>query len=113
MLPKANRLAKEKDFKKTFQKGKSFFTRILGLKALENGLAASRFGIVVSTKVSKKAVIRNKIKRQISEILRLKLDKTKTGYDVVIIALPAIVDKKYDEIEEQITSALKKLNLLK
>ena len=32
-----------------------------------------RFGIVISTKVTKKAVLRNKIKRQIRDVLKKKL----------------------------------------
>ena len=112
MLPAANRLSKEKDFKKTFQKGKSFFTKILGVKILKNNLEASRFGIVVSTKISKKAVQRNKIKRQIREVLRLNLDKVKPGFDVVIITLPAIRDLKYADTEKELLTALKKLNIL-
>ena len=112
MLSKAHRLHKEKDFKKTFQKGRSFFTKALGVKVLKNNLKTSRFGIVVSTKISKKAVVRNKVKRQIREVLRSQLDKVKPGYDVVIITLPAIIDKEYVDIEKDLKSAFKKLNII-
>ncbi len=113
MLSIPNRLTKDKDFKRVFQKGRSFFSKVIGFKALKNDLESSRFGIVVSTKISKKATIRNRIKRQIGEVIRLNLDKIKTGYDVVLITLPAIVNKKYAEIEKEVMIALKKLNLLK
>ncbi|MEK7100328.1 MAG: ribonuclease P protein component [Patescibacteria group bacterium] len=45
----------------------------------------SRFGFIISTKISKKAVIRNRIKRIMSEIVRINLDKLKNGYDVLFL----------------------------
>ncbi|MCL4415901.1 MAG: ribonuclease P protein component, partial [Actinobacteria bacterium] len=49
----------------------------------------SRFGFTVSKKVGN-AVIRNKIRRKLKEICRLNCSKIKKGFDVIIIARPAI-----------------------
>ena len=70
MLPKKNRLTKKNDFDRVFKKGISVFDYILGIKILKNNLPDSRFGIIVSNKISKKANERNKIKRQIRECLK-------------------------------------------
>lgn len=113
MLPKKHRLVKEKDFQGVFKKGKSFFTAELGIKVLANNLDVSRFGISVGLKISKKAVVRNKIKRRLREVFRLKLAQIKPGYDFVIIALPGIVDKKYQEIDEIAMRALDKFKMIK
>lgn len=49
-----------------------------------NGLADSRAVIVVGKKVSKKAVIRNKIRRQISTELAALWPKLIKGQDIVV-----------------------------
>lgn len=112
MLPKSNRLSKTKEIEKVYKSRKSFFSKTLGVKALENGLECSRFAIAIGLKVSKKATKRNRVKRQLREILRLNLEKIKTGFDVMIICLPGILDKKYEDLEKELFDAFKKLNLL-
>jgi len=111
MLPKINRLTKDKDFDNVFKNGKSSYDKLIGVKAIKNQLENSRFGILVSTKVSKKAVERNKIKRQIREIVRLQLDAIKPCYDVVIVTLPAILGKSYQEIKRSVSGHFRRMGL--
>lgn len=111
MLPRENRLKKKKDFERVFKIGKGCGGPFLFLKFYNNNLKVSRFGFVVSAKVSKKAVTRNKIKRQLREIIRLKLVKIKTGYDFIILTNPGIVKKDYREIDKAITDIFQKANL--
>lgn len=113
MLKKINRLTKDKDFDSVFKKGKSSYDKIVGVKVVLNGLKYNRFGILVSTKISKKAVERNKIKRQIRETIRLRSENIKNGHDCVIISLGGILDKKYEDIEKSIDTHFKKLKLYK
>ena len=95
-----------------FFPSKSFFSKTVGVKALKNNLDVSRFAIAIGLKVSKKAVKRNRVKRQLREVLRLNLEKIKPGYDVMIVCLPAVLDKKYEELEKDVFNAFKKLELL-
>lgn len=117
MLKKIHRLTKDKDFDNVFNPpaggGRSSYNKILGIKAIASQQANSRFGIIISAKISKKAVERNKIKRQIREIIRARSDKIKSGYDIVIISLPDILSKNYQEIEESINRHFKRLGLYK
>lgn len=113
MLKKIYRLTKDKEFDNVFKHGQAGFDKIVGIKAVRNQTDKSRFGIVVSAKISKKAVERNKIKRQIREIIRARLDKIKSGYDIMIISLPDILGKNYQEIEESISRNFKRLGLYK
>jgi ribonuclease P protein component len=85
----------------------------LGAKTLPNGLAISRFGIIVSAKISKKAAIRNKIKRQIREIIRLQLQNIKSGQDNAIIVLAPIISENYQTIEKELNQIFKRLRLYK
>lgn len=112
MLKKLHRLKKKKDFDIVFKNGKSKFSKILGIKIFSNNLDESRFGIIVSKKVSKKAVERNKIKRQIREILRLSLSEIKPGYDIIVIVSPNIMGSTYDKIKDSLFFCLKKISLI-
>lgn len=102
MLAKENRLKNKKDFERVFKKGKGFKSSFLVLKMASNNLEISRFGFIVSLKISKKAAVRNKIRRRLSEAIRLNLGDIKKGVDVVLIALPGIENKEFTEIQEVI-----------
>ncbi len=112
MLKKEFRLRKQKDFENVFNKGVYFSEKLLILKAVENSLSFSRFGFVVSKKISKKAVERNRIKRLMSEIIRLSQEKIKPGFDIVFISKVGIVGKNFEEIKETMEKLLKKIRLL-
>ena len=111
MLKKEYRLTKNKDFDKVFKEGRYYHNQNLLIKCLPNDLAYTRFGILVSTKVSKKAVVRNKIKRQIRAILALQLPFLKSGKDVVFVVFPLILAKEIEEIKKIIVTGFDKLNL--
>ena len=74
------------------------------------GAAPSRFSIIAGLRVSKKAVIRNKIKRRVGEIARLNTSKIKSGYFIVITVKPAAVNKEFEYLKENLTSILSKIN---
>lgn len=113
MLKKQERLTKDKDFDNVFKNGKSSYDKFLGVKVTENTFENSRVGILVSTKVSKKAVDRNKIKRQIREILENYLDGFDRNYDIVVITLPSLLGRDFKQIQNSIIFNLKKLKILK
>lgn len=111
MLPKANRLKKQKDFDRVFKSGKSFKEGFLFLKVAPNDMDINRFGFVVSREFSKKAVLRNKTKRKLREIIRRRLDKIKEGTDGVIIAYPGLEKEEFKKIEKTIDNLFKKAKL--
>lgn len=109
MLAKNKRLKKNKDFDSVFKEGKSAYGGFLGVKIKKNDLEISRFGLLLGIKVSKLAVIRNFYKRRIKAVLQQTVSNTKNGYDLVIIALPTIKNKTYQEIETEIKNLFIKL----
>lgn len=68
------------------------------------------FGFSVGKKIGK-AVIRNKIKRQLKHIVSKK-DYQK-GFNCIIIVNKNILDKSYCEMEKDLNSIFKKLKLIK
>ncbi len=91
MLSKTHRLTKNSDIQRAFRTGRSFFNPFFSLKYLK-GKPSSRFTVVVSVKVSKRAVVRNRIKRLVREFIRLNMDSFPTG-DYVVTAKPALASK--------------------
>jgi ribonuclease P protein component len=85
MLPYKNRLIKRADFEKVYKYGRFFYFGNVSVKAKENGLEEARIGFSVGTKFSKKAVERNRAKRQLREIFHKMLDRLKKGNDIVVI----------------------------
>ena len=112
MLPQTNRIKKKRDFETIFKNSSSFKGGLFILKATKNKLGLNRFGFVVSQKVSKKATIRNKIRRRLVEAVRLKIKDIKIGTDIVLVALPGIEKKRLSEIEEVIDNALIEAKLI-
>ncbi|MFH1564255.1 MAG: ribonuclease P protein component [bacterium] len=120
MLPKKFRLTLNNDIKMVRENGKPFLTKLFNFKIKNNNLKQSRFCIIISGKVDKRAVIKNRIKRQISEIVRLNMDNIKSGYDISILVKNNLMDKDakkiacdYKEMEKNILFAFDKMNLLK
>ena len=61
------------------------------MRLAKNSLRHPRFTVVVSTKISKSAVVRNRLKRQIRATLALYARQPGPGYDVIIITKPNIL----------------------
>jgi len=113
MLPETNRLKKKKDIERVFERGERFKEDFLVLKMTKNNLTQTRFGFIVSQKVSKKAVLRNTIKRKLSEIAKVKLKRLKKGIDVLLIVRPGLETKDFWEIDETLNRLFKKAKCLK
>lgn len=112
-LPKKNRLTLKKEFEKIFNSGKTVRNSFLFIKFLRvRAQKASKFGIVVSAKVSKKAVVRNRIRRQISEVIRANLDHIGNNVNVAIVANSKIVGKEFTEIKKVVSELLKKAKII-
>ena len=112
MLPKINRLTKKKDFDVVFKNGESIKNGFLAFKILKNNLKESRFGFVVSKKVSNKATIRNKVKRRLRDATHALLKEVKKPTDVVVVSLPGIEKKDFLEIQKLISDSFKKLKII-
>jgi len=113
MLSKKFRLVKDKDFKKIFKIGKFLRTKIFNIKVLANELDINRYGIIISAKISKKAVERNRLKRQFREVIKDFDNKLITGHDFVIIVSPLALGQEYKFIKSEFEKILFTLKLFK
>lgn len=112
MYPADYRLRKSKEIEKLFKNGKSFLTPTISLRFAKNNLDSSRFAVIISTKVHKRAVKRNLIKRRIRAVLREVVEAVKPGFDIAISARPPILKSDFQEIRDTLLWALRKTNLI-
>ena len=112
MLLFKNRLKKKTDITNVFKKGTNIAGNFIFLRLAKNGLQDNRFAFVVGLKISKSAVKRNTIKRQLRDILRKNIFKARNGFDFLIITKPEIINKKYTEIEKELINLFKKSKII-
>lgn len=104
---------KNRDFKKILRKGQRIKHNKLILVYIENNLKKTRAGFLVSKKISKKAVVRNKLKKRLREIFRLNIERIKSGYDLVFIPLPGLEEEKFEQLKKTFFEIIKISNLFK
>ena len=111
MFAKKNRLGKTSDVQKTFARGRGFFNPYFSLKFVARSDAGLRCAVVVSTKVAKRAVVRNTIKRVVRQQIRVRLPQLRPG-DYAVVAKPASAKLTKAQIAEQIVKLLASSRLL-
>ncbi len=79
------------------------------IKVRENGFSFNRFVIIVSKKVDKRAVVRNRIRRLISSCLEELYNELKQGLDTIFIVKREAIDKPREDFFRAIKSTLEKI----
>ena len=105
MLKKTFRLSgREK-----IESGEKINTRFFTLRFVTNKLKHPRFLFVVSKRVDKRAVTRNKVKRNLSRILEKNIPNEGFGYDIAIVAKKEALNITQKEIEKELLGAIEKI----
>ena len=112
MFPKKQRISKTKDIEAVFKGKISAYNKLFGLKAIKNTLYYNRYTVIISTKVSKLAVERNRIKRNIKNTLKKHDSQIKPGIDCIVIVLKEANKAKVSEIDGGIENLLKRTYLM-
>lgn len=115
-LPKANRLRDRRDFTAVYQRGKRRRGRTMTLVALPVAPSSPprppQIGIAIGRKVSKRAVDRNRIKRQIRAAARLWLPQMAPNWQLVIVVKPAALGCEYEDFLRELEQLLPKAEVL-
>lgn len=108
-LGRKQRLRRMKDFE-ALRRADSRAHPLLVMRARANGLSHSRFGFIVSKRVSPLAVTRNKVRRRLKEAVRTV--EFQKGLDVLVIARKDSPSVTYDALRSTVASLARRLRVL-
>lgn len=113
MIPYKNRFHGHGSLRYVYRNGLISKSRYLTIKSVKDRNSISRIAVVVSKKVLKSAVGRNKIRRRTYEIMRNLLPNFNNHYDIAIIVNNSEVrTMEYAELEKIVFNQLKDNKLL-
>ena len=112
MLPKANRLVGEENFRRVKRLGRVYSTRLFSLVAAPaRERLGRRFGLVVSTRFDRRAVVRNRARRRLARAVAANLEKFPVGGEVIIYAKAGLKDQDDEAVNTALNSLLPKVSL--
>ena len=97
-IRREQRLRYQRDFQAINRHNLSRAHPLLVLRMAPNSLPYPRFGFVVGRRVSRKAVVRNRVRRRIREAVRR--TPVRGGWDLLFVARPAAADASYQALRE-------------
>lgn len=112
-LQRRNRLSRSRDFDAVYRHGRSVSTRFLTLYFFERdeSVGEPRLGFAVPKAVGN-AVIRNKIKRQLREVVRGRLEHVPQLNDYVLVVRPGLPEAAeangHEWLEARVAEVLEK-----
>ncbi|WP_069790781.1 ribonuclease P protein component [Cyanobacterium sp. IPPAS B-1200] len=118
-LSSRHRLKKRSDFQTVYQHGIRRYSRHLIIRALPIMVSDSlvcpistKLGISISRKVSKKAVVRNRIKRQIKSAFRSLLPEISSNWLIVITVKSDARECNYEHFLRELKELLIKTDII-
>ncbi len=105
------RLTRSEDFQRVRRTGKSYAHPLIVLVAQPNGEGKLRVGVAAGRTVGT-AVKRNRAKRLLREAIRTLLPSLAPGWDLILIARPALVSADLFEVREALLTVLRSAELI-
>jgi ribonuclease P protein component len=108
MLKKRNRLSKPFAKKNAL----NFSSSLFNIKIYDSSEEVSRFAFIVSKKISRSAVLRNKTKRVLAKAAEETIKKIKETKDIVIIAKKQLEFSQTNNAKEALEEVFRKAKIL-
>ncbi|MCL4535034.1 MAG: ribonuclease P protein component [Bacteroidetes bacterium] len=108
---KQHRLTKRAEFEKVRRDGKAWGNPWVVVYASPNAVSVTRFGFSIGRRLGT-AVVRNRVRRRLREIVRRYTERLRPGWDLVIIARQRAVAASYQELQAAMHQALERTGLL-
>ena len=114
MLAQKNRFHGHASLKYVYRNGRVSRSRLFAVRAIENSRRQeSRCSVVVSKKVLKSAVGRNRIRRRVYHIVHTELPNFARAQDVVIgVCSSEVIAMPHKELQAQLLSQLRETGTL-
>jgi len=109
MLPKKYKLSKKQEIENLAKTGRRLTSVFFNVKYLPNNKDNERWLLVVSGKVHKKAVKRNKIRRRVREIIRKDFLGKMGQKDIMVVVKDKAIDSDFTGLRDDFIKLLDKL----
>lgn len=113
MLSRTNRLSHPKDILAVLRQGERYRDGGLLVRVRPTGRPDIRFAFIVPNTVSKKSTRRNRLRRQLRELIRAWLPRIGTGFDVTVTVRPGRQSCTTDELAESLAICLRRARLFR
>jgi ribonuclease P protein component len=103
-------LRRRNEINRVFRSGRHNSGRFMAVRTLANEGMVTRYAFSISRRVSKSAVVRNKVRRRLREATRLL--PVVEGFDVVIVARPEAALTDFHGLKTELSLLLTRARLL-
>lgn len=101
------RLRKRSDIERCQQKGNKLYAKHFLVLVMPSASGQSRIAIAVTTKIEKRATVRNKIKRRLREVFRASRHTFTKPLDMLIVARRDVQRCSFEDYEREVLGALR------
>ena len=108
-MKKINIIKKNDNFKKIIDTGKLIKNNNYIIYYKNKKYKYYRFGISVGKKISNRAVVRNKLKRQIKNIIDNNKNEYQNSKDYIIILKKSCLEETYSDLEKSFINIMKQI----
>lgn len=110
MLALKNRFHGHNSLRPLYQKGQSVYSANIKLLHAPARNVQFRVAVVVSKKVHKSAVVRNRIRRRLYEFVRITMSEAKTPHDLIfVVQNQSLQNLEYASLQTELLQLLKKV----
>ena len=110
MLKRVNRLKKRYQFNYVYKSGEHFSSEHLVLYVSSSKTKSIKVGFAVTKKIGH-AVVRNKIRRRLREIVQKQLQSLKQNFNIIVVAKESVSEASFEKLTLELTKLFKKANL--
>jgi ribonuclease P protein component len=104
-------ISSPQDFAALVERGTMRSHPLLATRVLRTDLGSTRYGLATS-KALGSAVVRNRVRRRLREVLRSMAPEVRPGWDVLVIARPGLVTADQRSMEETLGRLLRRSGVM-
>ena len=112
MLKRINRLKKRYQFNYVYKSGEHFSGEHIVLYVASSKTKNIKVGLAVTKKIGH-AVVRNRVRRRLREIIKTHIPTLKQNFNIIVVARENITSASFEKLSIEFMKLLKKANLIK
>ena len=111
MLKRINRLKKRYQFNYVYKSGEHFSGEHMVLYVVSSKTKNIKVGLAVTKKVGH-AVVRNRVRRRLREIIKKQVPNLKQNNNIIVVARDNITEASFEKLSNEFLKLIKKANLI-